>query len=121
MASARPRSRDQGAGGFVNDLADHVECVLAALAERDEGDVGVFAAGRLADLVGIDAGGDDDVSHLGQDLGDEREPFPTFVGDQDAKVARPDDCTHRFFARALSQPGPPRLKRRRTSRSSFVR
>ena len=77
---------DHGAGGFVDDLADHLERVFGALAEGDKRDVGMFLAGGGADLLDIDAGGDDDVAQSCQDVGDHAKSFLFLVGNQDVQA-----------------------------------
>jgi hypothetical protein len=66
----------------VDDLADHLERVVGAFAEGDEGDVGMFAPGGGADLFDLDAAGDDDVADPGQQLGQEGEPVRSLIRDQ---------------------------------------
>lgn len=69
---------DDGAGGFVHDVVDHFERVLGALAEGDEGDVGLFLPGDGGDLVDLDAGGNDDVAEAGKEIGEDPEALLCF-------------------------------------------
>ena len=78
--------RDHRAGGLVHDLRDQLERVLGAQPEPDQGDVGALPRGHGADLSDVDLAGDHLMAEAGHDLGEQLEPVPPLVRDQDAEV-----------------------------------
>lgn len=60
--------------------------MVRAFAQRDQGDVGVLAAGGSGDRLHLDPGADDGVAEPGQHLGEERETLRLLIRDQDAQV-----------------------------------
>ena len=80
--------REQGdhrAGRRVDDLRDQLERMLGAQPKTDERDVGVLPRSHRADLLDVDLAGDHLVTETSHDLGEQLEPVPSLVRDQDAE------------------------------------
>ena len=75
--------RDHRALGFGDDLRDHLQGVLVALSERDEGDVRALARGRGADVADFHLGCDDLVAEAAHGRGENRHPLSALIGDHD--------------------------------------
>ena len=88
---------DYRAGGFSDDLVDQLECVLRALAEPDERDVGSLSGGHGGHVFDLDLAGDHLVSERDHGRRDEREPVLALVGDQDAQMLGVPVAHERFY------------------------
>jgi hypothetical protein len=77
---------DDRAGGLVHDLLDHLERVLGALAEADEGDVRPFPRRHCCDVLNLDLARDHLVPESGDDRRDERQPILALVRDEHAEM-----------------------------------
>jgi hypothetical protein len=82
----RREQRDHRTGRLVDDLRDQLEGVLRADPEPDEGHVGLFPGGDGANLSDVDLPGNHLVTEARHDLGEQSEPVPPLVRDQDAEV-----------------------------------
>ena len=70
----------------MHDLRDQLERMLGAHAEPDERDVGSLPRGHRADLCDVDLARDHLVPEPGDDLGEQLQPVPPLVRDQDTQV-----------------------------------
>ena len=70
----------------MNDLGDQLERVLGAESEPDERNIGMLPCGDSADLCDLYLPRDHLMAEAGDDLGEQLEPVPALVGDQDAML-----------------------------------
>ena len=77
---------DHRAGRFTNDLVDQGECVLGALSEADERNIGALSGGRRADVLHIDLARDHLMPERDDDRSDERQPILALIRDKDTQV-----------------------------------
>ena len=77
---------DDGAGCLLDDLLDHVERVLGALAEPDERDIGPFSRRNRPDVFDLDLASDHLMAESGNDRRDQRQAIPSLVRDQNAQM-----------------------------------
>ena len=77
---------DDGTGRFADDATDVVECMLGAVAEPNQCDIGAFLARHLAYLVDVELSRDHRVPHPDDDTRHDLEPLGALVGDQDSEV-----------------------------------
>ena len=89
---------DYRAGGFSDDLVDQFECVLRALTEPDERDVGSLSCCHGGHVFDVDLAGDHLVSERDHGRRDEREAVLALVGDQDAQMLGVPVTHGRFYA-----------------------
>ena len=71
----------------MDDLRNHVERVLPADAETDEGEIRMFTVGRGRDLRDLELARDHLVAETRHDRRDPRQPVFPLVRDQDTKRA----------------------------------
>ena len=71
---------------FVDDLRDQLQRVLGGEPEPDERHVGLLPRGHRADFPDVDLARDHLMAEPGDDLGEQLEPVPPLVRDQDAQV-----------------------------------
>lgn len=79
------QERDHGAARLADDLLDQLERVLRGETEPDQGDVGSLPRGHCGDCRDVGLAGDHLVPEPRDDLGEQLEPVPPLVRDQDAQ------------------------------------
>jgi hypothetical protein len=75
-------------GRLADDLGDQIECVLGAEPEADERDIWTLSRGRGADLLDVNLTCDHLVAQPSHDPGEQFEPLPLLVRDQDAELVK---------------------------------
>ena len=76
--------RDHWARRLVDDLADQLEGMGAAVAQADQSDIGVLTPGHSRDLAHLDRARDHLMAEADDDPRDVVEPIAALIGDQDA-------------------------------------
>lgn len=69
----------------MDDFRDQPERVLGAQAEPDEGHIRMLPRRHRAHFFDVDLARDDLVAEAGDNLGEQLEPVPPFVRDQNAE------------------------------------
>ena len=77
---------DHRAGCLLNDLLDHPECVVGALAEPDERDIRPFSRRNGPDVLDLDLPGDHLVPECGDDRRHQLQAILPLVRDQNAQM-----------------------------------
>ena len=78
--------RDHRAGCLADDLRDQLERMLGVQSEPDQSDIRPLPRGHRPDLLDVDLARDHLVAEAGHDLGEQFEPLPLLVRDQDTQM-----------------------------------
>ena len=109
------QDRDHRAGRLAHDLGDQLERVHRALAEPDQRDVGMLPRGDRPDLLDVDLTRDHVVPEPDHDLGEQLQPLPPLVRDQELADAG-SWSRSRSRSRSWSQEPPDRAAARASAR-----
>ena len=95
------KQHDHWTGGLTHDLVDQSECMLRALPESDEGDIGSLPGGDGPDVLYIDLASDHLVTERTHYRSDQRQPILALVGDQHSEMLAVVTFSHRFHRQSI--------------------